>query len=271
MPGATATRPPFPRGRSWSWAAARAAAELAEELHESGREVFLACGRAPWLPRRPGGRDIVTWLKDTSFFDTPLSALPAPTARLGANLLVTGQRGGHDLHYRTLQAMGVQLLGRLTGVEGHRPASPTTWPTRLPSVMPATPTSAGCSTSNSPPGGPPRPSCPTRRPSTPTRRWSWTSTGSGGDLHLGFRPDYTDWVRFPAFDALGFPLADNGASTVVPGLYFCGVHFLRKRKSSVLFGVGRTPPSWPSRSPTTSHHTARQAPELAEHPRCKRC
>jgi putative flavoprotein involved in K+ transport len=94
--------------------------QLSEELHEAGREVFLACGRAPWLPRRPGGRDIVTWLKETTFFDTPLSALPSPAARLGANLLVTGQRGGHDLHYRTLQAMGVRLLGRLAGVEGRR-------------------------------------------------------------------------------------------------------------------------------------------------------
>jgi len=37
---------------------------------------------------------------------------------------------------------------------------------------------------------------------------------------------------------MGFPLTNNGASTVVGGLYFCGVHFLRKRKSSVLFGVG---------------------------------
>jgi putative flavoprotein involved in K+ transport len=54
----------------------------------------------------------------------------------------------------------------------------------------------------------------------------------------GFRPDYEQWMRFPAFDAMGFPLTDNGASTVVPGLFFCGVHFLRKRKSSVLFGVG---------------------------------
>ena len=114
--------------------------QLSEELHESGREVFLACGRAPWLPRRPGGRDIVTWLKETTFFDTPLSALPSPAARLGANLLVTGQRGGHDLHYRTLQAMGVQLLGRLAGVEGIAHPSPVTWPTRSPSAMPATPT-----------------------------------------------------------------------------------------------------------------------------------
>ena len=30
----------------------------------------------------------------------------------------------------------------------------------------------------------------------------------------------------------------SGASTVVPGLYFVGVHFLRKRKSSLLIGVG---------------------------------
>jgi putative flavoprotein involved in K+ transport len=54
----------------------------------------------------------------------------------------------------------------------------------------------------------------------------------------GFRPDYAGWVRFPAFDSMGFPLVDDGASTVVPGLYFCGVHFLRTRGSSLLFGVG---------------------------------
>ena len=41
-----------------------------------------------------------------------------------------------------------------------------------------------------------------------------------------------------AFDALGYPITNDGASTVVPGLFFCGVHFLRKRKSATLFGVG---------------------------------
>jgi putative flavoprotein involved in K+ transport len=54
----------------------------------------------------------------------------------------------------------------------------------------------------------------------------------------GFRPDYSSWVRCNAFDELGFPIHTNGASTVVPGLYFCGVHYLRKRKSSLLIGVG---------------------------------
>ena len=55
----------------------------------------------------------------------------------------------------------------------------------------------------------------------------------------GFRPDYGSWVHCPgAFDELGFPIHEEGASTVVPGLYFVGVHFLRKRKSSLLIGVG---------------------------------
>ena len=54
----------------------------------------------------------------------------------------------------------------------------------------------------------------------------------------GFRPDYARWVRFPAFDPAGFQLTHDASSAVVPGLYFCGVHFLRTRKSSLLFGVG---------------------------------
>jgi putative flavoprotein involved in K+ transport len=54
----------------------------------------------------------------------------------------------------------------------------------------------------------------------------------------GFRPDYTSWVHLDAFDEMGFPIHKEGASAVVRGLYFCGVHFLRKRKSSLLIGVG---------------------------------
>jgi putative flavoprotein involved in K+ transport len=55
----------------------------------------------------------------------------------------------------------------------------------------------------------------------------------------GFRPDYASWIRVPgAFDELGFPLHRDGASTVVPGLHFVGVHFMRKRKSALLIGVG---------------------------------
>ena len=78
------------------------------------------------------------------------------------------------------------------------------------------------------------PELPDPPPFTPTRRSSWTSPD---------RLRRHRWIPpFPAeFARMGFPLTDNGASTVIPGLYFCGVHFLRERKSSVLFGVARMP------------------------------
>jgi putative flavoprotein involved in K+ transport len=54
----------------------------------------------------------------------------------------------------------------------------------------------------------------------------------------GFRPDYQRWVDLPVFDEMGFPLAPDGVAEGAPGLYFCGVHFLRTRKSSLIYGVG---------------------------------
>ena len=55
----------------------------------------------------------------------------------------------------------------------------------------------------------------------------------------GFRPDYGSWVKVPGgFDDVGFPIHVEGESVAAPGLYFVGVHFLRKRKSSILYGMG---------------------------------
>ena len=213
--------------------------QLAEELCESGREVVLSCGRAPWLPRRPGGRAIVTWLNQTTFFDTPLAGLRSPADRLVANLQATGRGGGHDLHYRTLQAAGVQLAGRLAGVDGHRAHfagdladSVAFGDARYADVRHLLTTQLAA-------GGRPAPELPDPPPFR-------AEPPPALDLHhiaavivtSGYRPDYASWVRFPAFDAAGFPLTHDGNSTVVPGLCFCGVHFLRTRKSSLLFGVG---------------------------------
>ncbi|HEY3429017.1 MAG TPA: NAD(P)-binding domain-containing protein, partial [Acidimicrobiia bacterium] len=99
----------LPPGRVLVVGSGQTGCQIAEELHEAGREPALACGRAPWAPRKLGGRDVVSWLSDTNFFDLPLSALPSSAARLIGNPQTTGRGGGHDLHYRTLQAMGVHL------------------------------------------------------------------------------------------------------------------------------------------------------------------
>jgi putative flavoprotein involved in K+ transport len=94
----------LPAGRVLIIGSGQSGCQIAQELRASGRDVVLACGRAPWAPRRIGGQDLVWWLLESGFFDAPFSSLPAPEARLYANLLTTGHDGGHDLHLRTLLA-----------------------------------------------------------------------------------------------------------------------------------------------------------------------
>ncbi len=215
-------------------------AQIAEELHQAGRSVFLACGRAPWLPRRIGDHDLFRWALDTGFLDQPVAALPAPAARLAANLLASGRDGGHDLTLRTLQAMGVKLLGHLTGAEGlHAVFAPDlgeslAWgDERYQQFM-------GLVEKLVTERDLPRPQVPDPGPFDPTAPEQLDLSGFGAVIFAGgYRPDYASWVDIPgAFDELGFPVTDEGASTVAPGLAFAGVHFLRKRKSSLLVGVG---------------------------------
>jgi putative flavoprotein involved in K+ transport len=85
-----------------------------------------------------------------------------------------------------------------------------------------------------------QPELPDPEPFDPSAPEELDLNGFGAVIFAGgFRPDHASWVHCPgAFDELGFPVHDDGASTVAPGLYFVGVHFLRKRKSSLLIGVG---------------------------------
>jgi putative flavoprotein involved in K+ transport len=213
--------------------------QIAEELAEAGRDVYLSCGRAPWLPRRIGDQDFVWWLYESGFLDATVDSLPEPGARLWANILATGRDGGHDLHLRTLHEMGVVLLGHLVGVEGHRArfrpdlSESLAWSDqRYFQLLELFSTFAVAS-------GMPKPEVPEPAPIEGDARETLNLKGFAAIvLAGGFRPDYESWVDIPgAFDQLGFPIHAEGASPVADGLYFIGVHFLRKRKSSSFTGV----------------------------------
>jgi putative flavoprotein involved in K+ transport len=53
----------------------------------------------------------------------------------------------------------------------------------------------------------------------------------------GFRPDYS-WLDIPVVDPKGNIRHDGGVVTESPGLYVMGLPFLRRRKSSLIDGVG---------------------------------
>ncbi|MHB9031760.1 MAG: flavin-containing monooxygenase [Anaerolineae bacterium] len=53
----------------------------------------------------------------------------------------------------------------------------------------------------------------------------------------GFRPDY-GWIKFPIFDAYGYPSHQRGIVPQAPGLYFVGLPFQTALSSTLLGGVG---------------------------------
>jgi putative flavoprotein involved in K+ transport len=74
----------LPPGKVLIIGSGQSGCQIAEELSEAGRDVVVACGRAPWAPRRFGGRDLLWWAQETGFLDWRLDSLPAPEARLSA-------------------------------------------------------------------------------------------------------------------------------------------------------------------------------------------
>jgi putative flavoprotein involved in K+ transport len=214
--------------------------QIAEELTLAGRRVILSCGRAPWMDRRIDGRDMVDWLLDTGLFEQTRADLAGPDAVFVANVQATGAGGGHDLHYRTLAAMGVQLAGRLVAAQDgiarfadDLAASVAFGDAARAELCRAI--RASCEASGRPvPSMPdPPPFDVPGLPSVPVRELGSVV------LATGYRPAYSETILHrEAFDSRGFPLQHDGASTVLPRLFFVGVHFLRKRKSSLFLGVG---------------------------------
>jgi putative flavoprotein involved in K+ transport len=230
----------LPPGRILVVGSGQSGCQIAEELQDEGRDVVLSCGKAAWVPRRLGGRDIFHWLVDIGFMEASIESLPTPAARLAPNPTATGHGGGHDLDLRVLRAKGVILAGHFLGASNHEVrfagdlAASVAWgDERNRELMDRIRVTAAEL-------GYPVPDIREPEPFDATAPEHVSLKGFGAVVFAGgFRPSYRVWLPWPeAFDDLGFPIQRDGASTIVDGLYFVGVHFLRKRKSSIFLGVG---------------------------------
>jgi putative flavoprotein involved in K+ transport len=213
--------------------------QLAEEIHEAGRKVFVACGRCIWIPRRMEGHDTFWWMAESGFLERTPDKLPSPAARFLGNPQSTGHDGGRDLNFRVLHDRGVELIGRYIGAEGSTlhfaddlAASVDFGDARLTDLLKFVEASCVAKGTSAPAYEMPPPLRIKTRTELDVAKDGigtviWTS---------GYRPDY-GWVKFPVFDSMGFPQQVDGCTTV-PGLYFMGVHWMRKNKSSILYGVG---------------------------------
>ena len=215
--------------------------QIAEELLQAGRRVYVAVGRCPWFPRRTRGHDLVHWLVELGMTDETVDTLPSPEARLACNPAVSGNDHGHDCNARTLGRDGAVLVGRLEGAEHGRlrlgdglhealaagDEFEATYRRRVDEHIAA----HGLDEPEDEPVAPPA-AVP-----DPPRELDVRASGITSVIWAnGYRPDFS-WIEPSVVDELGWPKQRRGASDV-PGLYFVGIHWLHKRKSALLFGVG---------------------------------
>lgn len=221
-------------------------AQLADEIRRSGRPVTLAVGEHVRVPRTYRGRDIQWWMDATGLLDEPYDTIDdIVRARNVASLQLAGYPDRRDIDLNALTGIGVQLVGRLAGInaEGKAQFSGSLRNVcaladlkmhRLLDAIDTWATEHGLDGELEPP-----------------RRYEPTQIEASPPLLLdlarnsiktivwatGFRPDYS-WLQVPVLDAKGNIRHDGGVVTESPGLYVMGLPFLRRRKSSLIDGAG---------------------------------
>ncbi|MDK1489718.1 NAD(P)/FAD-dependent oxidoreductase [Sinorhizobium sp. 7-81] len=218
-------------------------AQIAEELAEAGRTVFLATSRVGRFPRRYRGRDIMVWLLECGFLDVRREEV----IRLAGRIPPRGVVGPmHTISLQSLSAQGVVLLGRLTGVEnGVRLSFADDLEANVRFADEASDnikrhideyiSRAGIDAPVSTPD--PAETVAMRQPNLTTG--SLDLSGSGITTVVwctGFKGDFS-WIRLSgALDSVGQPVHDDGVAAL-PGLYFAGLDFASTRKSGIILSI----------------------------------
>jgi putative flavoprotein involved in K+ transport len=214
--------------------------QIADELVDAGRRVVLSVGRCPWFPRVYRGRELMHWLVETGRVNETRESLPSPAARLACNPPVSGNDGGHDCNPRWLARRGVDLVGRVDGIDGHvvrfadgLEASLAAGDEFLVDFRRRVDEYVASATLDVPEPEPVEPPLPAPHVPELDLRAAGVTTVMWAN---GFRPDHS-WIEGVETDEQGWPLHERGVSPV-DGLYFVGLHWLYRRKSALLIGVG---------------------------------
>jgi len=88
-------------------------AQIADELHDAGRKVFLSISAHNRTPRRYRGRDYNWWLGVLGDWDRQTEA-----SSEHYTVAVSGANGGKTIDYKEFAQRGVTLLGRVEAIDG---------------------------------------------------------------------------------------------------------------------------------------------------------
>jgi putative flavoprotein involved in K+ transport len=214
--------------------------QIADELREAGRHVYLSVGPHDRPPRSYRSRDFCWWLGVLGLWD----AAAPPAGAEHVTIAVSGAHGGHTVDFRLLAERGVHLVGRTAsyddGIVRFNPDlaeniargdanylslldAADAYVDRNGLELPEEPAARILG---------PDPACVT----DPLTALDLSRAGISTIVWAtGFTTDY-GWLDVDAFDEHGRPSHRRGVSTE-PGVYFLGLPWLSRRGSSFIWGV----------------------------------
>ncbi len=215
--------------------------QIAEDLHLSGQQVHLCVGGAPRSPRRYRGKDVVDWLDQMGYYDMPIDEHPQKeTVRHRTNHYVTGRDGGREIDLRQFAQEGMQLHGRLRGIDKGKmefaadlqhnldqaDAVATSIKRTIDDFIAKRHIEAPPETDREPVWQPQNLPLGLDTKHIGTVIWC-----TGYESNFG-------WVKVPVFDGKGYPGHERGI-TPVHGLYFLGLPWLYTWGSGRFSGIAR--------------------------------
>lgn len=236
----------LPAGAVLVVGSSQSGAQIADELHRSGRDVFLCVGKSGRAPRRYRGKDGSEWLDLLGISDQTVDLLPSPKLKFAGNPHIVGRSDGRALNLHLFAREGMTLLGSLQGFEnGQLQLAPDlhdnlavadeferAFTRRIDHYIDTH-----------------QLACPTQTlPQLQDGYDSHLLTALDPSAHgiasivwaAGYRFDFS-LLQCPGvqlFDEDGYPLQQRGVSAQ-PGLYFIGLPWLHKQRSGLLSGVGQ--------------------------------
>jgi putative flavoprotein involved in K+ transport len=233
----------LPKGAVLVVGASSTGAQLAEEIHASGRPVTLAVGAHTRMPRRYRGRDIYAWMETSGVLDDPaVESGNLAAARRQPSIQLVGRPDNRDLDLGILRSQGVRLVGRLAAVSGTNAEfagdlaqNAAASHARMLRVLERIDDHIESRALDAPAADPAAriPVLAACEPVTLDLRREGISTIIWA---TGFVRRYP-WLNMPVLDGRG-EIIHHGGVTPSAGLYVLGLTFLRRRRSSFIDGCG---------------------------------
>jgi len=230
----------LPRGAVLVVGSGASGFQIAEDLHQNGRQVYICVGRHRRLARRYRGRDYAWWALAMGLYEhrrPDLTTTSQNAASIPPGPLLTGVNGGYDADFRELASKGVVLMGRLKAVRGatlalapdleDNLAKGEEW---LANFKKSVDDYIAKNKMDFPTESSPRPE---RSASAPVLELDLKAEGINSIVWAtGFGNDNA-WLKLPLLDDHKEPVHERGV-TQFPGIYFLGLRWLYKQKSSFL-------------------------------------